>query len=63
MISYEYAIRSKWLMGVYVAIYCSLGFLSVDYPLRIMMFGMVTYHSYLFWELVPITNKGDVVNV
>lgn len=58
MISYEYAMKSKLLMGLYIAIYCSLGFVDIEYPVRLMMFGILCYHAYLFWEITPITNKG-----
>ncbi|AGI12024.1 hypothetical protein BPS10C_027 [Bacillus phage BPS10C] len=58
MISYEYAIRSKLVIGLFISLYCGLSFAGIDYPVRLMLFGMAAYHAYLFWEVTPITNKG-----
>ncbi|ADH03384.1 gp238 [Bacillus phage W.Ph.] len=57
MISYEDALKSKLFMGVYIAIYCSLSFVDVEYPVRLMMFGILCYTSHMFWEDMTIMNK------
>ncbi|OTZ47981.1 hypothetical protein [Bacillus thuringiensis] len=61
MIEYNTALKVKLGMIIVTVFYCTFSFVDTPYQYRLMMFGLLSYHLYLFWEEYTILPKGAEV--
>jgi len=63
MIEYNTSMKMKVGMILITVLYCTFSFVDTPFQYRLAMFGLLSYHLYLFWEQYVILPKGAGYNV